>query len=207
MDAKNDQSTEQAILEAAERLFLEKGFALTSTTEIAKTVGCNQALVHYYFRTKENLFNTIFENKFRSFFQQIFNVNYSDDLPFLDKVRKMVEVHFDLLYENPRIPGLIMNELSRQPDQLKILKDKLHAIPEQLFEQLSSELQIEIAAGRVRDINPIDLIITVVSINVALFTIFPIASKVINFSEEQLKMMLYHRREENVKVVLGYLRP
>jgi len=207
MDVKNDQSTEQAILEAAERLFLEKGYAMTSTTEIAKAVGCNQALVHYYFRTKENLFNTIFENKFRSFFQQIFNVNYSDDLPFIEKVRKMVEAHFDLLYENPRIPALIMNELSRQPDQLMILKEKLHAIPEQLFEQLSNELQVEIKEGRVRDINAIDLIITVVSMNVALFTIFPIASKVINFNEEQIKMMLYHRREENVKVVLGYLRP
>jgi len=207
MDVKNEQSTEQAILEAAERLFLEKGYALTSTTEIAKAVGCNQALVHYYFRTKDNLFNTIFENKFRSFFQQIFNVNYSDELSFLEKVRKMVETHFDLLYENPRIPALIMNELSRQPDHLMALKEKLHAIPEQLFEKLSNELQVEIDAGRIRDINPVDLIITVVSINVALFTIFPIASKVINFSDEQLKMMLYHRREENVKVVLGYLRP
>lgn len=207
MDSKIDKSTEQSILEVAERLFLEKGYALTSTTEIAKAVGCNQALVHYYFRTKENLFNTIFENKFRSLFQQIFNVNYSDDLPFLDKVRKMIEVHFDLLYENPRIPALIMNELSRQPDQLLILKEKLHAIPEQLFEKLSNELQVEIDAGRVRDINAVDLIITVVSMNVALFTIFPIASKVLNFSEEQIKMLLYHRREENVNVVLGYLRP
>lgn len=207
MDSKIDKSTEQSILEVAERLFLEKGYALTSTTEIAKAVGCNQALVHYYFRTKENLFNTIFENKFRSLFQQIFNVNYSDDLPFLDKVRKMIEVHFDLLYENPRIPALIMNELSRQPDQLLILKEKLHAIPEQLFEKLSNELQVEIKAGRVRDINAVDLIVTVVSMNVALFTIFPIASKVLNFSEEQIKMLLYHRREENVNVVLGYLRP
>lgn len=207
MDSKIDQSTEQAILETAERLFLEKGYALTSTTEIAKAVGCNQALVHYYFRTKENLFNTIFENKFRSFFQQIFNVNYSDDLPFIEKVRKMVEAHFDLLYENPRIPALIMNELSRHPDQLLILKEKLHAIPEQLFEKLSNELQVEIKAGRVRDINAVDLIVTVVSMNVALFTIFPIASKVLNFSEEQIKMLLYHRREENVNVVLGYLRP
>lgn len=207
MDSKIDKSTEQSILEVAERLFLEKGYALTSTTEIAKAVGCNQALVHYYFRTKENLFNTIFENKFRSLFQQIFNVNYSDDLPFLDKVRKMIEVHFDLLYENPRIPALIMNELSRQPDQLLILKEKLHAIPEQLFEKLSNELQVEIDAGRVRDINAVDLIVTVVSMNVALFTIFPIASKVLNFSEEQIKMLLYHRREENVNVVLGYLRP
>jgi AcrR family transcriptional regulator len=65
MDSKEEQSMEQAILEAAEKLFLEKGFASTSTTQIAREVGCNQALVHYYYRTKENLFNTIFENKFK----------------------------------------------------------------------------------------------------------------------------------------------
>ena len=59
--AKNEtEPMEQAILRAAERLFLDKGFALTSTTEIAREAGCNQALVHYYFRTKENLFSKRF---------------------------------------------------------------------------------------------------------------------------------------------------
>ena len=60
MDIKENLTMEEVILETAERLFLEKGFALTSTTEIAKAVGCNQALIHYYFRTKDNLFNTHF---------------------------------------------------------------------------------------------------------------------------------------------------
>ena len=64
MENNIELSTEQLILKVAERLFLEKGFAMTSTTEIAKEVGCNQALIHYYFRTKDNLFNVIFENKF-----------------------------------------------------------------------------------------------------------------------------------------------
>jgi len=56
-------NTEQQILQSAEELFLEKGFSNTSTTEIAKRAGCNQALVHYYFRTKENLFQQIFLSK------------------------------------------------------------------------------------------------------------------------------------------------
>ena len=56
---------EQAILEAAERLFLERGFALTSTTDIAREVGCNQSLLNYYFRSKERLFQMIFEDKVR----------------------------------------------------------------------------------------------------------------------------------------------
>ena len=50
---RHNNTTEKSILEAAERLFLEKGFALTSTTMIAKEVGCNQSLIHYYFRSKE----------------------------------------------------------------------------------------------------------------------------------------------------------
>ena len=74
MDIKNEQSMEQAILEEAEKLFLEKGFALTSTTEIAKRVGCNQALVHYYFRTKDNLFNTIFRTKIQSLLSAYFRI-------------------------------------------------------------------------------------------------------------------------------------
>jgi len=62
-----DIPMEQLIVETAERLFLEKGFAMTSTTEIAKEIGCNQALVHYYFRTKAKLFEAIFEKKIKLF--------------------------------------------------------------------------------------------------------------------------------------------
>jgi TetR/AcrR family transcriptional regulator len=63
-----ENTFEQAILEAAEKLFLEKGFAMTSTTEIAREAGCNQALVHYYFRTKAKLFDSVFEKKAVCFF-------------------------------------------------------------------------------------------------------------------------------------------
>jgi AcrR family transcriptional regulator len=78
MDINSESSMEQSILDAAEKLFLEKGFAATSTTQIAKEVGCNQALVHYYFRTKDNLFNRIFEKKFSDFFQVVFDTNQLD---------------------------------------------------------------------------------------------------------------------------------
>ena len=62
---KRGENTEAAILEAAEKLFMEQGFASTTTMQIAKRAGCNQALVHYYFRTKDNLFEKIFEEKVR----------------------------------------------------------------------------------------------------------------------------------------------
>ena len=65
--AGGDGSMEERILACAERLFLNKGYNLTSMTEIAREAGCTQALVHYYFRTKENLFSNIFESKFHLF--------------------------------------------------------------------------------------------------------------------------------------------
>ncbi len=207
MDIKNEQNMEQAILETAERLFLEKGFASTSTTQIAKAVGCNQALVHYYFRTKDNLFNTIFESKFKLFFQKIFDTTQLENMSFTDKIKHIVETHFDLLAENPKIPILILNELARQPEQIKVLRDKLHTMPEKLFSLMNKELELEIEAGRIKKIQFIDIIVTIVSLNVALFTMLPVASNILQLTEVQQKFMLAHRRSENVNVVLSYLKP
>jgi len=207
MEVKNNPSMESIILETAEKLFLEKGFAMTSTTEIAKEVGCNQALVHYYFRTKENLFNVIFEQKFKLFFQGVFEMKNMGNLQFLDKLKYIIESHFDLLRKNPRIPSLILNELSRQPEQINILREKLHTLPEQLFAELNAELQTEIENGRIRNISLLDLVVSIISLNVALFLMLPVAEKALELTETQKEFMIMHRREENVDFILKSLRP
>lgn len=207
MENKIELSTEQLILKVAERLFLEKGFAMTSTTEIAKEVGCNQALVHYYFRTKDNLFNVIFENKFKAFFQHIFQFNKLDNLPFQEKLKFMIESHFDMIKENSKLPLLILNEMTRQPKQLKLLREKLHDIPEQLFGQLNTELESEIAAGRIRQVNLMDLIATMVLLNVSLFLLMPIAAEAIPLTNSQKEMMYQHRRVEHVNIILNHIKP
>jgi len=207
MDIKNEQPLEQAILEVAERLFLEKGFAMTSTTEISKEVGCNQALVHYYFRTKDNLFNVIFEQKFKSFFQAVFEMKTMGNLSFQDKLRHIIESHFDLLRKNPKMPALILNELSRRPDQIDVLREKLHTLPEQLFAELEKDLQVEIKKGNIRDISLMDIIVSMLSLNIALFVIMPIAEKMLQINEIQKDFMITHRRSENVEFILKSLRP
>lgn len=207
MDIKAEQTTEQNILETAERIFLEKGYALTSTTQIAKEVGCNQALIHYYFRTKENLFNVIFENKFKTFFQQSFDLNKLEKLAFNEKLRFITESHFDMLKKNPKLPLLIINELGRQPEQVRVLKEKLQALPTKLFAQLDAELQNEISAGRVRPVNLMDIIATIISVNVALFLILPIGGTMLSLDETQKEMLLEHRRTEHVNIILNYLKP
>lgn len=207
MYIKNEQTTEQAILEVAERLFLEKGFAVTSTTEIAKEVGCNQALVHYYFRTKENLFNLIFEQKFKIFFQGIFEMKNLGNSNFQDKLKFIIESHYDILVKNPKIPSLIFNELSRQPEQINILREKLRALPEQFFAELNKDLQAEIERGTIREISLMDLIISMISLNIALFLMMPVAEKILQLNETQKEFLILHRKAENVEFILKSLRP
>lgn len=207
MDINSENSMEQSILDAAEKLFLEKGFAATSTTQIAKEVGCNQALVHYYFRTKDNLFNRIFEKKFGDFFQVIFDTNQLAQLSFSQKIRHICESHFDLLNENPKIPMLILNELSRRPEHIALLREKLDVLPEKLFEMMEKDMQAEIKAGRIRNVSFMDVVITMVSLNVSLFTLLPVASQALKIDDEQQNAMLAYRRNENVEIILKYLQP
>jgi len=207
MDIKSEQSLEQSILEVAERLFLEKGFSMTSTTEIAKEVGCNQALVHYYFRTKDNLFNVIFEQKFKLFFQGVFEMKNMGELRFQDKLKHIIESHYDILRKNPKMPALILNELSRRPDQIIILREKLHLLPEQIYAELNKDLEKEIELGNVRNLSLLDIFISMLSLNIALFIMMPVVENVLQLNEVQKEFMLEHRKSENVEFILKSLRP
>lgn len=80
-------------------------------------------------------------------------------------------------------------------------------MPEKLFSLLSKELEIEVKAGRVKNISLLDIILTVISLNLTLFTILPIATNIIDLDENKLKFLLAHRKAENVDIVLSYLRP
>jgi AcrR family transcriptional regulator len=207
MEVKENPTMEIQIQEIAEKLFLEKGFASTSTTEIAREVGCNQALIHYYFRTKENLFNVIFEKKFREFFQHIFELENLEQLPFSEKLKHIIESHFDMVRKNPRVPLLIVNEFSRNPEMVAALKEKLKDVVAGLFKTLNEDLEAEISAGRVRQQILIDLIFSVISLNISLFLLLPVAAEIMGMDEKQKEFVLNRRREEHVKLILNSLRP
>ena len=113
-NTETNHDMEQSILKVAEQLFLDKGFNRTSTTEIARVVGCNQTLIHYYFRTKENLFNRIFEKKLEQIIPQLFELS-QQKVSFLERIRQVIEIHFSILQQNPKLPRMILNELGTDP--------------------------------------------------------------------------------------------
>ena len=103
-----EQNLEIQILQAAEELFLSNGFAGTSTTDIAKRVGCNQALVHYYFRTKENLFLQVFMAKLDMILKTLQQPLLNQDADFFDKLRNVIGAYYDFLANYTRLPFFVI---------------------------------------------------------------------------------------------------
>jgi TetR/AcrR family transcriptional regulator len=201
-----DGNMEQAILQAAERLFLEKGFALTSTTEIAKAVGCNQALIHYYFRTKDKLFEAIFEKKAAIFFAD-FHTIYDSASSFEDALRRVIEAHFEMVRANPQLPFLIANELITNPSRIDSIKASVGRLIADIYMRLEAQLHAEIAKGAIRPVSAVDLIITVVSLNASFFLAAPAVRKIRGLSEEEFTAAADARKREIVELILRGLRP
>ena len=119
--AKNEQ-LEAKILQTAEELFLEKGFDATSTTDIARKVGCNQALVHYYYRTKENLFFQIFSKKFNLLMSYI-NAGPQGADSLEQVIQRFIDFYFNILSSNRNLPFFMINELIMNPERRRYLYD------------------------------------------------------------------------------------
>jgi len=206
MKKSNDSTTEQLILEIAENLFLEKGFALTSTTEIARIAGCNQALVHYYFRTKEQLFNEIF-GKYANLFVSVFLEKMDDTLSFEENVRKKAEAHYDILKANPKLPFLFFNELNTNPERLTVFKEKTGELPATLLGQMDLALKGEIEKGTIRPMTASDLVLTIFSLNLGLFLAAPVLKVFAGVNETEFQSYVENRKRENVTIILKSLRP
>ncbi|MDW7693596.1 TetR/AcrR family transcriptional regulator [Flammeovirgaceae bacterium SG7u.111] len=201
-----EQNMEQVILEAATKLFLDKGFKATSTTEIAKEAGCNQALVHYYFRTKDRLFEAIFEKKMKYFINSLLQIN-NEDLPFEEKLKKRIASHFDVVSENPKLPLMLFHEINTNPKRMESIKTALGDMPQLVFQHMQKELDIEIEKGTVRPMNIHDLLMTIVSLNIIVFLAEPIFKTITGISDETFKELQQRRKNENIAIIIRSIKP
>lgn len=206
MAINTDKNMEQAILKSATKLFTEKGFAATSTTEIAREAGCNQALVHYYFRTKERLFTAIFEKKIKFFIKSLFQIG-DEEIPFEQKLAKKIETHFDIIKEDPKFPLFFFSELATNSKRREIFREVLGDMPQQIIAQFQEEIEREIENGSIRPISVLDLLMTIVSLNITGFIVEPVFKILTGLSDEEYLALLENRKKENVYIILKSLKP
>lgn len=203
---KDDQNMELKILESAEKLFLEQGFLKTTTGQIAQLAGCNQALVHYYYRTKEQLFERVYEQKIQLLFSNfIAEVETCDS--FEESITRMVRMHFRFLKENPMLPSFLLNECLNNPlERMSALKAKLSVLIPTVKRRLEETLNREIAAGNIRPISVLDLLFSIISLNVMPFLVMPLFQNLSDSSCEDMQTLLAHREEETVNLILARLK-
>ena len=118
--AENEKQTEEKIFEAATDVFLDKGMDGARMQDIANHAGINKALLHYYFRTKDHLFNAVFELITRKMFMKFAPV-FDENITLEDKIKFFFKEHIAFLHANPRLPLFILNEINRNPERIKKL--------------------------------------------------------------------------------------
>src|SRR5690349_8196144 len=109
---KEDLNTQQKILEAAKKVFHQKGLAGARMQDIADEAGINKALLHYYFRNKDMLFEMIFKDAAANLFPKVASI-ISEDLPLFEKIRKFTKEYLEVVIQNPYLPLFVLNEINK----------------------------------------------------------------------------------------------
>lgn len=200
------QSTETRILQAAEKEFFEKGYAGARTASIAEAAGVTHAMLHYYFRTKDKLFEQIVAGKINMLGDIILSAIGDGNLPLEERIRQGVERHFDFIAANRDLPRFIVNEVLSRPNHIEIMKRNALHVVNNLLSSLQGEIDEYAARGLCRKVDARMLLIDIVSLNVFPFMAAPIVYSAIGDSYSNYDEFLAMRKKENVETILNKLK-
>ncbi len=201
---KKDITTEQTILEAAEQEFLEKGFAGAKTTAIAKRAGVNHAMIHYYFRTKENLFTMVFQQKIR-ILAESFSQSFNQDLSFFDQLKLAIGTHFDFIAANPRLLFFVYGEIITNDRRKKMLVQSVFPKLKGIVKRLKDGIDVEVENGTIRFIRPTELLMNIIALNAITFLAMPLL-QIIKRNDKEVEKLLKQRRENNIQFIINGLK-
>lgn len=117
-EKEKNASTEEKIKEAARKMFTLKGYAATRTRDIAEESGFNLALINYYFRSKEKLFEIVMVETLQLFLSSLKGILNDEKTTLHQKLEILTGYYIDLLIENPSLPLFILNEINTDPKKL-----------------------------------------------------------------------------------------
>jgi len=202
-----NQNLEKRILWVAERLFLEKGFSGTSTTEIAKNVGCNQTLIHYYFRTKEKLFWDVFAPKMEQVVEYL-DAPLDESLSFLDRISNIIDFYFGILELDERLAPFIVNELIMHPGRWDMFRDRFlrNESRSSAFDRFDGMVKEEVAKGTIVPVEAIDLLLNIMSLTISTFIVAPKGFAKDECDSNSRKEYLLRRKENIRDLVINGIR-
>lgn len=199
---KKDQSAEEKILAAAKKVFVEKGMDGARMQDIADEAGINKALLHYYFRSKEKLFQVIFKEAAGRLFPRI-NTIITANIPLFDKIRQFTNDYIEIVIENPYLPLFVLNEMNKQPHSF--IENIFAGKPPQIH-LLAQQIEKEIKKGTIKKISPAHLIINMMSMCVFPFIGKPMIQIVMQLDELQFRNMMLQRKKTVADFIIDSIK-
>jgi len=194
--------TRNIILESAREIFIQKGYAAARMQEIADNAMINKGLLHYYFKTKEALFNEVIGMTVETLAPQLQTLITSEER-ILVKIRKFVYFYIDTLIQNPFLPSFILHEINTRGEAFAkeiISRYKVNPI------KLIWQIEMESREGYIKPIHPIQLILNVLSMCVFPFIARPVIQQVIGITQEDFIKLMEFRKEETARFIVEAIK-
>ena len=206
MDNQGKQSKEQQILAAAEQEFLTRGYDGARTTSIAQAAGVTHAMLHYYYRTKEQLFERIVDEKFEAISDSMFAIMGDPSLPIIERIKGGIAAHFDFVAENPLLPRFVINEIISRPERYELLHKRIGDIIDNISNGLQSEIDHAAERGEMEKIDIKMLFISIMSLNIFTFLAYPFMEPIMGELMADREQFLAARKAENIETILRRIK-
>lgn len=196
-----NKNTERKIFEAATELFLEQGVDRTSVRDIAAKAGINLALMNYYFRSKENLFEAIFSMLIKKNTGNLVKV-LNSELPLTEKITQYVIAFIDVLSANPLLASFVMSIIHRNPDTIIQIKNISNLYSTEAFRK---QILDEAAKGTIREVDPAHFFVDMISMILFPFAIKSLIKDRNQFDETKFVAFINQRKEHVPQMLLSFL--
>ena len=208
---ERDGETERRILAAARSVFVRRGTAGARMQEIAEEAGVNQALLHYYFRSKDGLAAAVFREAAARLMPAALGL-LASDVPLEEKIERFVHLYIDSVRQSPFVPGYILSELHHHPERVTALVAQLAGgdgapMARRVLDRLDAQLREAADAGRMRPISAEQLFVSLLALTVFPFAARPMLHAVLGLDDAAFARFLDERRADLPRFVLDALRP
>lgn len=190
-------------MDAARVVFHRAGFDGARMQDIADGAGINKALVHYYFRNKDDLFESVFKESFQTHFKPIIEVMQLD-IPLEEKVTRFVNAYIRTIQIYPYIPGFVIHELNRNPQRMADMAASMNRAAVGAFMQ---QLREGMDTGRYREMDPRQALVSLLSMMLFPFIAAPVIKGIFNLDVVAYHHFIEARKEEIPRAFFALLKP
>ena len=197
---KYSTETEQKIIDAATEVFLQKGKGGARMQEIADKAGINKAMLHYYFRSKDRLYDEVFRTLINSFFDKLFDIALKEER--IDEFLKLfINNYMDTIAHHPQVIRFVLWEIEEGGGKMvHILREKMlchgfHSIP------IHQKIQDAVKQGLLRPVDPVHLVLSIIGMCLYPFIARPIVENLFPGIRVVSPEFLQQRKKEIFKVI------